>query len=188
MKPLCLLLVLAAMTAASFAQSSDDPDIQRLDSLGAQLDSSNQLDSPAMMHLVDSLSAEQPEDFGKMMQIGQGDLNAGRIQEALTEFDKAVQLVPDDPRALSLKGKTLTMLGRNAEALPSLDKAIELNPNLAEAHLDRAAARNLMNNPEAALSDLQAALEADTTLKHLARTSTFFQSLHDNPVFQKLVK
>ncbi len=185
----CLILIVSLLFAGLCFAQSDDPDVQRLDSLQAQIDSMSFPDTPALMHLVDSLSAAgEPADAASILEIGQGDLSAGRIEEALAEFDKAVQLAPDDPKALGLKGKTLAMLGRPAEALPSLSKAIELSPRPAEAHLDRAGAYNLMNNPEAALQDLQSALAADSTLKYLARTSPYFRSLQGNPKFQKLVR
>jgi Flp pilus assembly protein TadD len=186
-----IVIVLAVIAiGTALAQPSDDPDVQRLDSLKTQLDSMATPDTPALLRAVDSLSAsgETPKDFPQILQLGKVDLSEGRVAEALAEFDKAVQLVPEDARALSLKGKTLTMLGRGSEALPSLNKAIELEPGLADAHYNRAGAYNIMSHPELALADLQAAIDADTTLKSLARNSTWFQSLHDNPTFLKLVK
>jgi len=187
MKSCALLFIALAFAAPSFAQSSDDPDVQHLDSLGAQLDSLP--DNGTLLHAMDSLTAEEPSsDESTILQLGKNDLSAGRIQEALKEFDKAVQLVPDDPRALALKGKALTKLGRHSEALPSLSRAIELDPNLTETRMDRAAAYSLMNNPEAALQDLQSAIAADTTLKSLARSSSAFRALYNSPAFQKLVR
>jgi Flp pilus assembly protein TadD len=184
------LIAVMMLATASLAQSSDDRDLQHLDSLKAQMDTMSMPDDPTLMQLIDSLSGsgDAPEDFGQLLRIGQSDLNAGRIQQALAEFDRAVLMVPDDPQALTLQGKSLTMLGRADEALPPLNKALALSPGNAEAHFNRAGAHNLMSNPEAALADLQAALAADTTLKALAGSSPYFQSLRDNPKFQKLVR
>jgi Flp pilus assembly protein TadD len=186
MKPFCLVIIVLLLAAFSFAQSSDDPDVARLDSLAKELDSLP--DNATMIQALDSLSTTAPSDEGTILQLGQGNLSAGRIKEALAEFDKAVQLVPDDPQAQSLKGKSLMLLGRPTEALPSLTKAIELDPSLAEARFNRAAAYNIMSHPEAALQDLESAIASDPTLKTLARTSKYFQNLQSNPEFQKLVK
>jgi Flp pilus assembly protein TadD len=184
------LIALLMLTVASFAQRSEDLDLQHLDSLKAQLDTETMPDDPALMQVLDSLSGsgEAPADFGELMRSGQSDLSAGRIEQALAEFDRAVQMVPDDPRALTLQGQSLTLLGRTDEALPPLNKALSLNPGNAEARYHRAGAHNLMSNPEAALADLRAALIADSTLKYLAGSSPYFQSLRNNPQFQKLVK
>jgi len=189
MKSIITLLILAAFSlTTALAQTSDDTLGIPIDSGGIQIDSLTLPDTPAMMELMDSALTADTLDASRMLELGQGDLSAGRIQEALSAFDQAVQLVPDDPRAQSLKGKALTMLGRNAEALPSLDKAIELDPHFAEARFNRAGAYTLMDKPEAALSDLETAFSEDTTLKSLARNSSVFQSLRANPQFQKLVK
>jgi len=191
-----LLIAIAALllSAPAFAQS-DDSLGTTADSLGLQVDSLTLPDTPAMEELVDSLMSADTadnispmENAAQMLQLGKGDLSAGRIQEALDAFEKAVELAPNDPRAQNLKGKTLAMMGRNADALPSLDKAIELDPHFAEARFNRAGAYNLMDKPEAALSDLQAAIAEDTTLKALARNSSLFQSLQSDPRFVKMVK
>ncbi|HEY3295150.1 MAG TPA: tetratricopeptide repeat protein [bacterium] len=188
MKVFVIAMAVLLLAGLSFAQSSDDPDVQHLDSLSSGLDSLTLPDNPVLLHLVDSLSAAEPQDYGSVMQVGRSDLNAGRIEEALAEFDKAVQMMPQEAKGWSEKGKSLTMLNRPQEALPALNRAIELDPRLAEARFTRAGAHSLMNRPEAALQDLESALAADPTLKDLARTSTFFRSLYDNPEFKRLVK
>ncbi|MEW6618965.1 MAG: tetratricopeptide repeat protein [bacterium] len=57
----------------------------------------------------------------------------GRYEEALTAYEKAIELEPDDAWAWRGKGYALGELGRYEEALVATEKAIELKPDMAEA-------------------------------------------------------
>lgn len=68
-----------------------------------------------------------------------GELRAadGRDDDALSDFDQAVQLDPKRWQAWHNRGVSRAMLGRFEEALADLDKTIELNPNYPNAWFNR---------------------------------------------------
>jgi Flp pilus assembly protein TadD len=53
----------------------------------------------------------------------------GRNEEALVDLDRALQLAPDDPYALTGRGVAYRNLGRNEEAVRDLDRALQLAPD-----------------------------------------------------------
>jgi tetratricopeptide (TPR) repeat protein len=52
-----------------------------------------------------------------------------RPAEAVTAFDRALRLAPDDPDILNNHGNALLTLNRIAEALASYDRALALRPH-----------------------------------------------------------
>jgi len=56
----------------------------------------------------------------------------GHWEEALTCYDRAIELDPRDVAAWNNKGLALGALGRWKEALTCSEKAVEINPRLAE--------------------------------------------------------
>ncbi|NQV69011.1 MAG: tetratricopeptide repeat protein, partial [Pseudohongiella sp.] len=61
----------------------------------------------------------------------------GKLQEAVTSYEKAIQLKPDYEEAYSNRGAALQELGQFDEAVASYDKAIRLRPNYAKAYSNR---------------------------------------------------
>lgn len=61
----------------------------------------------------------------------QGDtaFQAGRYEEAIASYDKAVAIKPDYHEAWSNRGASLGRLGRYEEAIASFDKALEFKPD-----------------------------------------------------------
>lgn len=54
---------------------------------------------------------------------------AGKYQDALNAFDKAIELDPNNANAWENKGYALQDLGRYKEAVEALDRALEFNPD-----------------------------------------------------------
>jgi tetratricopeptide (TPR) repeat protein len=53
----------------------------------------------------------------------------GKNNEAISFFDKALAINPNDVDVLTNKGIALHFLGKNNEAISSFDKALAINPN-----------------------------------------------------------
>ncbi len=66
--------------------------------------------------------------------------NAGSYQEALTSFDKALELQPNHSAGWTFKGVVLIHLERYADALASCDRALSLRSDNREAWLFRGVA------------------------------------------------
>ena len=60
-----------------------------------------------------------------------------RYEEALATYEKAIDIKPDYPQALSGQGKALFQLKKYQESLTAYDKAIQIQPNYLEAWTNR---------------------------------------------------
>ena len=61
----------------------------------------------------------------------------GRYEEAIKEYNQAIELNPNFAEAYNNRGNAKHELRRYEEAIKDYDQAIELNPNFAEAHNNR---------------------------------------------------
>src|SRR5205823_5382190 len=60
--------------------------------------------------------------------LGTRYLQAGRLPDAVAQFEEALRLRPDEPEARSNLGSALQLQGRTREAMPHLRQAIRLAP------------------------------------------------------------
>ncbi|MCY7274413.1 MAG: tetratricopeptide repeat protein, partial [Phormidesmis sp. CAN_BIN44] len=80
-------------------------------------------------------------------------------QEALTSYDKAIELKPDSYRAWNNQGDALEELERYEEALTSYDKAIELKPDSYRAWNNQGNVLEELERYEEALTSYDKAIE-----------------------------
>lgn len=80
-------------------------------------------------------------------------LAAGRANEALQDYNRALRLKPDLFDAIALKGEALAMLGQYSDALVVFDNALTKNPRSAEALGGRAIVHIALGQLEEARSD-----------------------------------
>ncbi len=85
----------------------------------------------------------------------------GRNDEALADFNQALQNDPSDPLLWKNRGGLLVRMGRAEEALRDLNEAIRLDPKLASAYQNRGAAYNCLSQYEKAAKDLEEAIRLD---------------------------
>ncbi|MDO8958074.1 MAG: tetratricopeptide repeat protein [Deltaproteobacteria bacterium] len=90
---------------------------------------------------VNSLSATDWVEKGKALGI------AGRIQEAIGAFTRAIELDPKyDARAYNNRGLAYGNLGNYRQAISDFDRAIDLDPKLASSYYNRGVAHNKLGN------------------------------------------
>lgn len=71
-------------------------------------------------------------EIGKLVTAGAIFRDKENYKDAISCFDKALEIDQNDPLALSNKGGALIEMKKYEEALPLLEKAIEINPKFAE--------------------------------------------------------
>jgi Flp pilus assembly protein TadD len=79
-----------------------------------------------------SHSAVGPEykEAADAFELGQKAAEAGRHQEAIDHFNRAIALNPDDACAYNNRGVSEEALGRPDQAMTSYDRAITIDPSL----------------------------------------------------------
>ena len=87
-----------------------------------------------------------------------------KFEEAILDYDHAIDLKPDFAQAYNNRGNAYAMQGDNARAIVDYDKAIKLVPNYASALQNRAVAHEVLGNKAEAIRDYRAALRLDGTL------------------------
>ena len=88
----------------------------------------------------------------------------GRHQEALTAFERALQMDSKLVLAWNGKGTALNMLRRNKEAVAAFEQALTLEPDSALAWNGKGAAQNALGFPEQALFSFDTALHYEPRL------------------------
>ena len=78
---------------------------------------------------------------------------------SIPDFDKAIELDPDNTNAYRLRGVAYNNLGQNDQALQDLNKAIELNSNDISAHYNRGIAYYNLKQYEQAVQDFNQAIK-----------------------------
>jgi protein O-mannosyl-transferase len=86
-------------------------------------------------------------------------INAGRIDDAVTHAQKALQITPDYGRAHLALGVGLTKLGKLDDAIVQYQQALENEPNLAEACNDLGTIYGMKGDLQKALEYTQRAVE-----------------------------
>ncbi|MGD0596997.1 MAG: tetratricopeptide repeat protein [Sedimentisphaerales bacterium] len=84
-----------------------------------------------------------------------------RLDEAVTEYQKYLQIMPNDPDVLNAFGVILGRLGRHDEAVRYLIKALQIKPDFADAHANIGYALIIRGNLDEAAVHLAKALQLD---------------------------
>ena len=86
---------------------------------------------------------------------------AGRYEQALVDFDRAIDAKPQYSEALSGRGETYRLMGRYEEALADFDRAIDLEPEDEWTIASRGETYQSMDRYEEALADFSRAIDLD---------------------------
>lgn len=82
-----------------------------------------------------------------------------RYEEALADWNRALELKPDDPEILNNRGVTYDDLRRYDKALADYNRALEVRPDYAEALNNRGITYDDLGRYDEALADYNRALE-----------------------------
>jgi tetratricopeptide (TPR) repeat protein len=101
----------------------------------------------------------------------------GRWQEAIKEYDEAIELDANMAFAYLNRGQVYNLLGDRQRAIADLDKAIELDPNLDLAYFYRGNAYENLRDSQRAIADYDKALSLTSDPYFAALIQTRIESL-----------
>jgi len=113
--------------------------------------------------------------------------NLGNFTAAIEEFDKALELNPDDPRAHYNRGLAYANLTLYEKALQDYQRAADLAPQDPKARYGLATTYSLLGDAPAAIDFLAQALELAPDYGYTAATDEAFDNIRDYPAFIALV-
>jgi len=85
---------------------------------------------------------------------GSAYLKLNRLEEALADFNHAIDIDPDYARAFHLRGLVEEKQGDDAGALDDFTRAIEINPEYGAAYHSRATLQTKMGHEDLAIEDI----------------------------------
>lgn len=102
--------------------------------------------------LVPALTFAQrsAEDY---VEQGTAEGRSGDFEKAITDFDHALELNPNQAEVYNFRGVTKARKGDIEGAIADFDRAVEMNPKYPHAYLNRGVARQTKSDFGGALSD-----------------------------------
>jgi tetratricopeptide (TPR) repeat protein len=91
--------------------------------------------------------------------LGNDLLQKGRVDEAIAQYQKALQIKPDKEEACNNLGNALLQKGSVDEAIAYSQKTLQINPEFAEAHYNLANALLQKGSVNEAIAHFQTALQ-----------------------------
>lgn len=82
-----------------------------------------------------------------------------KYQDAITCFDKVIEINPDDIGSINNRGISLAELGNTDDAFEYYNKAIEIDPKYAAAHYNKGVLYDKLLQHEEAIESLDEALK-----------------------------
>jgi tetratricopeptide (TPR) repeat protein len=156
---------LAALTAISTVVAAQTIDVEKFKQLCENEDAKPQARMPACDTLIANTGL--PVDVRADAHVARGNIadEAGRYDEAITEFSAALKLVPDDPSTLILRGNAYDAKGDKKRALADYDVAIRINPGDASGYFNRGTILEEFGDRDKAMADYKKAIEIDPTFE-----------------------
>lgn len=106
-------------------------------------------------------SPEQKEEAEKYKELGNAAVKEGKFEEAKKQYNKSIQLDPDNATYYSNRAAAFTNLGNHASALADADRCIERDPNFIKAYSRKGKALFDLGRNKEAEAAYQAGLDKD---------------------------
>ena len=105
--------------------------------------------------------AKRPENPNARNNLGLALFHAGRVGEAIGQYQEALKLQPSYPGALNNLGNALDRAGRPADAIAMYEAALSLEPRYAAAHFNLAMALDKAGRTAQALPHFEESLRME---------------------------
>ncbi len=114
--------------------------------------------------------------------------SVGRSEEAISSYDRGLELEANDFDILYQRAYSLMKLGSYEEAIDYFDKALEINPYYASVYYCKACIYALQSKVESSLKNLRDAIEWESEIyRELAKTDADFDGIRGDARFQQLL-
>jgi len=105
--------------------------------------------------LLDEILNTDAGDRLAWLARGSAYLKMGNTENAIHDFNKAIEINPNHPKAYHLRGLAREVAGENDEALMDLGKAIDIDPEYGAAYYSRATLLTKMGREDDAAEDMK---------------------------------
>lgn len=113
----------------------------------------------AIVLLLLGVPVDEKDDLDKLLAKGREALRVGKIDDALTLANQAIERAPKDARAYFLRGIVRAAARKPADAVADFDKCVELDPKLADAYQQRGGEYFKLAKIDKSLADFDKFLE-----------------------------
>jgi len=101
------------------------------------------------------------EDADFLFQKGLESYQNNNVDEAISYFEKVLEIDPNHVDALSNRGGLLSIIGKYDEAISDLNKALEIEPNHVRALINKGLLHAFLSQTDDAIFSLEKALEIE---------------------------
>ncbi|MFF3129129.1 tetratricopeptide repeat protein [Streptomyces sp. NPDC057908] len=150
--------------AQMLVQAGEDTDAPTVRDWGRRLLAALEDSHPGIAVLTLLLSRDGLDTRGRApahVLRGRSHHGAGQFDRALADYDRALELDPDNAWTMANRSRAHHGLGQFGRALADLDRAMELDPDNAETVANRGGTHELMGQFDRACADYDRALELD---------------------------
>jgi tetratricopeptide (TPR) repeat protein len=154
-----LILVVVALASAGASADEDKTLLRAREGAAALM--RGQYDK-AIAAYDEALSAPEIADFIEASIYSDRGIAKWRLKqtkEAIDDFNKSIQLAPDNATVYNNRGNALMDLGHPDEGVKDFDRAIALSPNYGAAYNNRGNAHATLGQYEPAFQDFRKAVE-----------------------------
>lgn len=128
-----------------------------------------------LTHLVNGNGDDKLSLFAR----GSAYLKLDKLEEAVIDFDKSLEIDSNYARAYHLRGLAKVGMGNQKEALENFNRAIELDPEYGAAYYSRATLHTQMGNEDLAVEDAEMVTHlTNKSVEEFANESNIWRSQH----------
>lgn len=117
------------------------------------------LEDESLIKELNNLPYNFPEEPGNQKYRDRQVYEPDKYVRALEEFNKSLEINPENADIWSYKGSALYILGRYEEALGAFDKSLQINPKNENVWSFKGSTLYMLNKPEKALKAFDKALQ-----------------------------